>query len=541
MGTLRAWLPKAVSGALVLAAWTSAAGQAAVQPAEQATTQEIADLIRVLAHSPILYVRYPWEPVLAARAATHAVPPTPSEQAASALVRIGAAAVEPLIATLADERPVLRGNAACVLGWIGDVRAAGPVSALVKDADPYVRVCAATALGGIADPATVDGLIAALGDEDEDTRMMAAMGLGRKKNERAVDVLLEAFDRAFPATAYALGETRSPRAVDRLISRLEDPHAIVVIQALAKIGDRRAVEPLIPLLKARENWQIAYHAAMALGALKDPRAVEPLIGLLADPQTGYARTGAAWALGEIGDAQAALPLIAALKDKEAPVRQAAALALGRIKDPRAVESLLAAMKAGGRYLSDEKARQAAVQALGEIGDARAVAPLVTLLKDRKIRGAVAEALGKLGDPRAVRPLIECLKDENRWCDSPIALALKRIAAPDTVERLVRALDSRDVNWQRGATVALGAVGAVEPLTEALKKPDAEVRRLAAVVLMHLKDPRTLNALIDALKDESEAVRLYAAEALKAITGQDFGQDHARWAAWREGGQTPPAP
>jgi len=338
------------------------------------------------------------------------VPPTPSDQAASALVRIGAPAVEPLITALGDERPVLRGNAACVLGWISDVRAAGPVSALVKDADPYVRVCAATALGGIADPAALDGLIAALADEDEDTRMTAAMGLGQKKNERAVDALLEAFDRVFPATAYALGETRSPRAVDWLIPRLEDPHTIVVIQAL-----------------------------------------------------------------------------------------------------------------------------------GEIGEARAVSPLLTLLKDRQVRSAVAEALGKLGDPRAVGPLIECLKDENRWCDGPIALALKRIAAPDTVERLVRALDSRDVNRQRGATVALGAVGAVEPLTEALRKPDAEVRRLAAILLMHLKDPETTDPLIDALQDESEAVRLYAAEALKAITGQDFGQDHARWAAWREVGQTLPAP
>ena len=108
-------------------------------------------------------------------------------------------------------------------------------------------------------------------------------------------------------------------------------------EALGKIGDPSAVEPLVIALGAGN-----YEAATALGKIGDPRAVEPLIAALqADGATqSSVRENAAKALGKIGDLRAVEPLIAAVKHYNV----AAATALGQLGDSRAIEPLVAALK-----------------------------------------------------------------------------------------------------------------------------------------------------------------------------------------------------
>ena len=47
------------------------------------------------------------------------------------------------------------------------------------------------------------------------------------------------------------------------------------------------------------------------------------------------------------------------------------------------------------------------------------------------------------------------------------------------------------------------------------------------------DKRAVEPLIEALKDEDEGARWLAAEALKKITGNDFGEDYEEWRKWYE--------
>ena len=88
-----------------------------------------------------------------------------------------------------------------------------------------------------------------------------------------------------------------PSAVPELIRALRDSEyrvQSVAADALAKLGDRRAVEPLIAVLKDGE-WLVRWSAAEALGKLGDARAVEPLQGLLGDEHPAV-RTATAEAL-----------------------------------------------------------------------------------------------------------------------------------------------------------------------------------------------------------------------------------------------------
>ena len=61
--------------------------------------------------------------------------------------------------------------------------------------------------------------------------------------------------------------------------------------------------------------------------------------------------------------------------------------------------------------------------------------------------------------------------------------------------------------------------AVEPLIEALKDKDQDVRWEAALALGNIGDERAVEPLIEALKDEDEDVREAAGEALEKIKGE----------------------
>jgi len=122
------------------------------------------------------------------------------------------------------------------------------------------------------------------------------------------------------------------------------------ITALAEFGES-AVEPLIKGLKKRDEG-VRCGCAEALGKIGDPIAVEPLIDKLGDRGQYEVREGfkliysqtmmtsCAKALGNIGDARAVEPLIEILTDRDPSHREAAMWALGKIGDPRAIEPLI---------------------------------------------------------------------------------------------------------------------------------------------------------------------------------------------------------
>jgi hypothetical protein len=110
---------------------------------------------------------------------------------------------------------------------------------------------------------------------------------------------------------------------------------------LSRLGDRRAVAPLIEALKS-DNLYMRFSAAEALGVLGDIAAVEPLIMALKDPDA-YVRISAAEALGKIGDTRAVEPLASRLADwGEGYFRlvcNAAADALKQIGTPEALAAV----------------------------------------------------------------------------------------------------------------------------------------------------------------------------------------------------------
>lgn len=117
---------------------------------------------------------------------------TPGEQAAAALVAIGAPSQPPLLKALGGPAWVARRNAAWALGALDASEAVPALIEALKDSDAGVREQVAWALGAIGDRRAVDGLVAALGDSAAGVRRQSAWALGAIGDQRAVAGLTRA-------------------------------------------------------------------------------------------------------------------------------------------------------------------------------------------------------------------------------------------------------------------------------------------------------------------------------------------------------------
>ena len=107
---------------------------------------------------------------------------------------------------------------------------------------------------------------------------------------------------------------------------------------------------------------------------------------------------------------------------------------------------------------------------------------------------------------------------------------------DQVERLIQNLNSEYRDLRMSAIWTLGRVKdprAVEALINALRHKDPLMREKAAEALGEIKDPKAIEPLIAMLKDEEETIPGIAAEALEKITGKNLGKDHDKWQKWWE--------
>jgi HEAT repeat protein len=167
------------------------------------------------------------------------------DAAVNALAKIGAPAVEPLIAALQSAKRT--DNA-----W--------------ADPDLNLRAGSSRALGEIGDPRAIDVLIRTLPDNIPAVRQNAARALGNIGGS-AIDRLIELLRSGEPIMrwggAAGLGASGDPRAVQPLVNTIGDKHELVrieVISSLGNLGDPSAVEPLKKALKDPRFKRVAASA-----------------------------------------------------------------------------------------------------------------------------------------------------------------------------------------------------------------------------------------------------------------------------------------
>ncbi|MFQ5872249.1 MAG: HEAT repeat domain-containing protein [Dehalococcoidia bacterium] len=144
---------------------------------------------------------------------------------------------------------------------------------------------------GEAEPALPPLIKTLMQGKDTAARMDAAKKLGQSGDSQAASPLIKALKDENKAVRWAaieaLGELRARAAVPALLAYLEKKEAyrwgkILTANALAAIKDPKTVKPLLALLEKHENPIIQRVIILALGKLGDARAIPAALELLKD-------------------------------------------------------------------------------------------------------------------------------------------------------------------------------------------------------------------------------------------------------------------
>jgi eukaryotic-like serine/threonine-protein kinase len=184
-----------------------------------------------------------------------------------------------LVEVLTDENEYARRAAVEVLNVIGNPNDVKYLLAVIADSDWWVRTRAADALGKIGGPKVVDAVLTLIKDENQDIRRAAIEILNQTKDERAVAQLIEATkDRDWwvsERAVDALAEIGSVKALPRFLEMLQgEPKSLpTVVRAIARVGDQKSIEHLIPMLQRPEN-EVKLEVIAAIAKLVDEKRAD---------------------------------------------------------------------------------------------------------------------------------------------------------------------------------------------------------------------------------------------------------------------------
>ena len=287
-------------------------------------------------------------------------------------------------------------------------------------------------------------------------------------------------------------------------------------RALGRIGDERAIKPLLEVLKdSAIHSSLEREAKEALVKIGKP-SVEPLIQILKDKDANYRlRRSAAEILGRIGDKRAIDPLIQALEDEDSYIRASAVKALGKInaKDKRVIKSLIKALK--DEWEVGVEAAKALT--LKEIDDERVVEPLLNFLRSNsKLKHEeIRKQAKKMADKKTYEELdrtIDHVASGTSLKTKAMAMAMMLLVeAREAIEPYEKA-----ECYVKEALVKIGR-SAVEYLIAVLRDEDQSVRKVAVEVLGKIGDSRAIRPLqILLTKDKDENVLKEAKKALETL-------------------------
>jgi HEAT repeat protein len=311
-----------------------------------------------------------------------------------------------------------------------------------------------------------------------------------------------------PDAARLLGELGAPWAVDSLLQQVAASRyytKTATIEALRRIGDRRATEILRRLVEAPnvpDDWY--WHG------FKTVRAAAALVLLHWGDETGLPFLDELAGRGDVVFRVWYAPTVLRLSDESPAARPLKA----RLTPP-----VLCGEEGAGPTPIDPAQWVLIAESLEQVGTPPAVERLRTLTGhfSRYVRGRAVTGLLAV-DPSAVSVAAHLFEsDPADFTRLQAAFALARAGHADAAEYLARAATTLDDAFDRAVAIGLlGKLGRAEYAAVAAAAgahPDPWVRQVAIEALVHMGASPARSAATRALEDPALRVRLQAAAGI----------------------------
>jgi HEAT repeat protein len=394
----------------------------------------------------------------------------------------------------------------------GDERAVYPLIKALRDGNYGVQDAAINSLMKIRKEVTAYLVLPLLREEAflRNTAMIILREMGQIAVPLFPILLKDKDDDIRKFTLDIIHDIQYCNYPEKVVEMLEnDPNPNVRAAAAKTLGALNYKDAVPQLVKALndEEW-VCFSVLEALTEMKEEKAVDPIISLLNNPSEAV-RLAAIEALGKLGSQKAHQPLvehIARSGDFEKQVTLLNLVRLGTIPPmPNVSDDLMnilinsdwddkfIAIK-GLLMLKEDRAiyhmidiagsidfaapdREEKVQAFKEIVSSFGCSDaLLKILQDdsMKYRGKslAIEIAGELKCSSAVKSLITLLKSNYRDVRRSSIYSLGQIESEEATEHLIDAINDHDSHVRKSAVIALGKIGemsAFEPLMKMLQK------------------------------------------------------------------------
>jgi HEAT repeat protein len=377
-------------------------------------------------------------------------------------------AVEPLLKIAESGDFFLSFAALDALRQIADESAAARILPLLND--ELLREAAVETLGAVGNPDVVSSIVNSL-NEDKVSALAAAHALGALFERFAGDSSKGA--KIIARSRKTINAAGKANLLDAL-NKTDESELVALIRLSGWFDDEKLSEKLAQLLENENVREAAVKALVEHGS----SAVDLLIERLAEDDFEESCAAAARALGQIGDARAFDPLVELLRSENAGSRLAAFEALKSLADPETVGRLCdllndsnsnvreSAIRVIGYFGAkgcenaileccddpDERIRRAAIEQLPNLSDARAVEALIENLKNgsSRIRETAAKALAQVKSRAAISALREALADADPWTRYFAVRALGTLGDEASREKLSEIAETDEAEQVRAA-------------------------------------------------------------------------------------------
>jgi HEAT repeat protein/tRNA A-37 threonylcarbamoyl transferase component Bud32 len=447
-----------------------------------------------------------------------------TQKAIAKLRELGAGAIEPVTAALADADKIATVAFIEVLtGLVNQKTFPKFIEAMVTGSPRVVAGVAWALSSSRAFPPTM--LLEALNTEGIAKSALLDVITAHRARLSVRELLAAAYKQEANEKAALfriLGELATDNDLPELVGRLngKDPvarlHIINILSRFPKPEVQRALQQQLK----DTNKLVRAATLSALAKMDGPIEIEQVCALLRDPEIDV-QNKAIDVVIRANDPDTIRYLIPVLKDENEYARRAAVEVLNEIGTANSVKELLEAVADDDWWV-----RSRAADALGKIGGPKVVEAVLHLVgdPDEDVRRAAVEILNQTKDDRAVSHLIDATRDKDWWVSERAVDALAEIGSKRAVPRLIEMLDTTPPRSLPVVVRALGRLGdhkVIDAVLPMLSRDEKEIRLEAISSLAKLADERRLeNIRVQIQAQTGNTEQTVAQAALRALSDLD---------------------